>query len=137
MIVLDTNVLSEEMKPVPDSAVHLWLQQQAAGSIFTTSICQAEILLGVALLPDGRRKDDLADAAQRIFALFASRVLPFDSAAAEAYSVIVAHRRQLGRPINDFDAQIAAISRSRGFAVATRNVGDFRDVGVLLVDPWI
>ena len=136
MIVLDTNVLSEEIRPLPDAAVHRWIQQQPAGGLFTTAICHAEILLGVALLPDGRRKVDLAGAAQHIFALFAGRVPPFDSAAAEAYSSIVSHRRQLGRPINDFDAQIAAIARSRGFAVATRNVADFQDAGVALIDPW-
>jgi toxin FitB len=136
MIVVDTNVLSEEMKPQPAPRVHAWFLGQPANNLYTTAICEAEILLGVALLPDGQRKHDLESAAQRIFALFTGRVLPFESDAAEAFARVVAERRQLGRPIGDFDAQIAAIARSRGFAVATRNVTDFQGTGVVVVDPW-
>ena len=131
-----TAVLSEEMKPVPAAKVHAWFQGQAVAGLYTTAICEAEILLGVALHPDGRRKRDLEAAAQRIFALFAGRVLPFDNSAAAACADVVAERRRLGRPMADFDAQIAAIARSRGFAVVTRNVADFQGMGIAIVDPW-
>lgn len=136
MIVLDTNVLSEEMKPVPAAKVHLWFANQNTDYLFTTAIRQAEILHGVALLPGGRRKDELVVAAQRIFALFEDRVLSFDSRAAVDYANVVAVRRRLGRPINEFDAQIVAISRTQGFALATRNIADFLDAGLVLIDPW-
>ena len=136
MIVVDTNVLSEEMKAAPDAPVDAWFRRQRPNELFTTTICEAEILLGVALLPDGQRKRELGAAAQKIFALFASRILPFDSAAAAAYADIVAERRRMGRPIDGFDAQIAAIARSRGLALATRNVADFEDIGLSIVNPW-
>jgi toxin FitB len=137
MIVVDTNVLSEEIKPTPARTVHAWFLRQVSGGLFTTTICEAEILLGVALLPDGRRKRDLEVAARSVIALFAGRILPFDSAAAAAYADIVAQRRRIGRPIDDFDAQIAAIARSRGFAIATRNISDFEGTGLSIIDPWI
>ncbi len=136
MLVLDTNVLSEEIKAVPAPQVHAWLAPQNSAELFTTAICEAEILSGIAILPDGQRKRDFVVAARAIFALFAGRILPFESAAATAYSEIVAERRKLARPINDFDAQIAAITRSRGFAVVTRNVADFEGLGLVIIDPW-
>ena len=136
MIVVDTNVLSEEMKPLPDPSVHTWLLGQNAGDLLTTAICEAEVLLGVAILPEGRRRRELEAAARGIFALFAGRILPFDSAAAAAYAEIVAERRRMGRPIDDFDAQIAAITRSRGQALATRNSSDFDGTGLLVINPW-
>lgn len=136
MIVVDTNVLSEEMKAAPDARVDAWFRSQSATELFTTTICEAEILLGVALLPDGQRKLALGAAAKKIFALFTARILPFDSAAASAYADIVAERRRLGRSIDDFDAQIAAIARSRGMALATRNVADFESIGLSIVNPW-
>jgi predicted nucleic acid-binding protein len=136
MIVVNTNVLSEEMKSVPAASVHAWFLRQNAGDLFTTAVCEAEILLGVAILPDGQRKRELEVAARSIIALFAGRILSFDSAAATAYADIVAERRRIGRPIDDFDAQIAAISRSRGFKLATRNGPDFDRTGVLVIDPW-
>jgi predicted nucleic acid-binding protein len=108
------------------------MARQNAQDLFTSAIAQAEILHGVAILADGKRKQDLASAARRIFGLFGGRILPFDSAAAE----IVAERRRNGRPIGAFDAQIAAIARSTGMALATRNVADFDGVGVTIFDPW-
>jgi toxin FitB len=136
MIVLDTNVLSEEMKPAPEPVVHGWLARQNPLDLFTTAVTEAEILYGVAIKPDGRRKRDIGAAAQRILGLFAGRVLPFDSAAAREFAQIVADRLRAGRPIKDFDAQIAAITRSRGMTLATRDLQDFADTGVQVVDPW-
>jgi predicted nucleic acid-binding protein len=136
MIILDTNVLSEEMKPAPVEAVHNWFSRQTSANLYTTAICEAEIRSGVAILADGRRKDALMSAANSVFALFAGRILPFDSAAAAAYAEIVAERRAIGRAINDFDAQIAAVARSRGMALATRNVADFEAAGIDVIDPW-
>ena len=136
MIVLDTNVLSEAMREAPDPSVAAWLTGRDPDDLFTTSISEAEILLDIAILPDGRRKRDLQEAAERVFALFASRALPFDSFAAQSFSRIVATRRTAGRPINNFDAQIAAIAQSRGMAVATRNVADFEGIEIDLIDPW-
>ena len=136
MIVVDTNVLSEEMKPHPAASVHGWFSRQKPAELFTTAICEAEILSGVQVLPDGQRKHELEAAARRVFALFNGRILTFDSAAAAEYAAIVAERRRMGQPINDFDAQIAAIARSRGFALATRNVFGFEGIGILIIDPW-
>src|SRR5262245_28985420 len=119
MIILDTNVLSEEMRPVPAAPVHAWFRKQTAADLFTTAVCQAEILVGVAMLPDGKRKLELETVALDVFELFAGRILPFDSAAAAAYAEIVASRQHVGRPISDFDAQIAAIARSHNMALAT------------------
>jgi predicted nucleic acid-binding protein len=136
MIVLDTNVLSEEMRTAPEPKVHAWLQAKHPASLFTTAVTEAELLYGVAVLPDGKRKTELMAAAQRIMALFAGRVLPFDSAAAAELATILVARKRLGRPIASYDAQIVAIARSRGMSVATRDVGDFADCGVALINPW-
>lgn len=136
MIVLDTNVLSEAMKPAPAPAVASWMVLQNAGELFTTTVSEAEILLGIAILPDGRRKQELEAAVRRVLGLFSSRILSFDSAAAQVYARIVAERRRIGRLIGSFDAQIAAIAHSRGMALATRNVPDFDGIGVTLIDPW-
>jgi hypothetical protein len=133
MIVLDTNVLSEEMKPAPAPAVHYWLSRQSPLELFTTAVTEAEIMYGIAIKP--QRKRELETAAQSILALFSGRILPFDSQAAREFAQIAAERRRLGRPIEDFDAQIAAIARARGRTLATRDVGDFADTGVTLIDP--
>ena len=136
MIVLDTNVLSEEMKPVPEPAVHNWLLRQSPLDLFTTAVTEAEILYGIVIKPDGRRKGDLDAAARQVLALFSERILPFDSSAAREFAHITADRRRIGRPIEDFDAQIAAIARSRGMSLATRDVLDFADTGVVVIDRW-
>jgi toxin FitB len=99
-------------------------------------VTEAEIVYGITILPNGRRKRELDAAAQRIFSLFTGRILPFDSTAAHAFAQIVAERRRTGQPIEDFDGQIAAIALSRGMALATRDVQDFAGTGVQLVDPW-
>ena len=137
MIVLDTNVLSEASQPAPARRVLDWLAAQQPARLFTTTISEAEFLYGLALLPAGKRRTGLEQAARRMFGEdFTNRVLPFDSAAAHAFALIAAVRRKKGRPIGDFDAQIAAIARSHGAAVATRNVGDFSDCGIDVIDPW-
>ena len=122
MIVLDTNVVSGLMRLSPRPEVLRWLDGQRTRDLFVTSVTEAEILTGVAILPTGERRRGLAEAAERTFAdLFAGRVLPFDSPAARAFSEIVPARRARGRPLPLADGQIAAIARSRGMAVATRN----------------
>ena len=136
MIVLDTNVLSEAMKPTPDPAVARWMVRERGRGLFTTAVSEAEIIYGITILPDGRRKRELETAAQGIFGLFAGRIFPFDSAAAREFAQIVADRRRAGRPIEDFDAQIAAITRSRGMTLATRDMQDFAGTGLQLIDPW-
>ena len=137
MIVLDTNVLSELMRQAPAERVVQWLDNQPNVSLFTTTVTQAEILYGVSILPDGKRKQGLAAAVDAMFEHdFTGRVLPFDGPAAVAYAAICADRGRLGRPISQFDAQIAAITRSRGAALATRNTPDFDECGIHVIDPW-
>jgi predicted nucleic acid-binding protein len=137
MIVLDTNVISETLRPVPDSSVLDWLANQPRASLFTTTVTRGEILYGIRLLSDGKRRRGLWDAAKKIFDEdFAGQVLSFDSDAADTYAEIAALRRTMGKPISQFDAMIAAMARSRGAGLATRNVRDFEDCGVEAVDPW-
>jgi len=137
MILLDTNILSELMRPAPANAVEAWLSVQPATSLFISAVTEAELRFGLALLPDGKRRNALATAMEGMLAEdFAGRILPFDRAAAAAYAEIAAERRKTGRPIAQFDAQIAAIARSRNAALATRNVPDFEDCGIQLVNPW-
>lgn len=137
MIVLDTNVLSELLAPSPSPNVLAWLAAQPSAAVFTTAVTEAEILYGLALLPDGRRRQALEAAVRPIFSEdLAGRVLAFDREAAESYAVIAARRRALGRPISQFDAQIAAIAVSRGASIATRNVADFAETGAPVINPW-
>jgi predicted nucleic acid-binding protein len=137
MIVLDTNVLSEVLRAEPDSRVLAWLEAQPASSVFTTAVTQGEILYGIRLLADGQRRRKLWDAASAIFDDdFAGRVLSFDAEAAGHYAELGASRRAAGRPISQFDATIAAITRSHGATLATRNTKDFEGCGIDLVDPW-
>ena len=121
----------------PDQTVVDWFDAQHINSLSTTTITQAEILRGIELLPDGRRKNNLFQLANYFFtSIFIGRVLVFDSNAASAYAEISAQRQAIGRPISQSDCQIAAIARSHGAAVATRNVTDFERVGVELINPW-
>lgn len=137
MIVLDTNVVSELMKAAPEPRVRVWVAAQPATSLYTTSITQAEILHGIALLPSGKRRLALEAAAQAMFRDdFGGRVLAFGSDAAEPYARVAADRRRAGRPISQFDAQIAAIARASGAAIATRNTDDYEGCGVKLINPW-
>jgi predicted nucleic acid-binding protein len=137
MIVLDTNVLSEALRPVPESSVMTWLANQPRASMFITALARGEILCGIRLLSDGKRRQGLWDAARRIFDEdFAGHVLSFDSEAADTYAEISASRRTAGKPISQFDAMIAAMARSRGASLATRNVKDFDDCGTDVINPW-
>jgi toxin FitB len=137
MTILDTNVLSELMKPAPAVKVVAWVARQRASSLYTTSITQAEILHGLMLLPPGRRRNALEAAAAAMFTEdFGGRILGFGTEAATPYARIATARRLAGRPISHFDAQIAAIAYAGGAAIGTRNVADFDDCGVAIVDPW-
>ncbi|MBY3127470.1 type II toxin-antitoxin system VapC family toxin [Rhizobium laguerreae] len=136
MIVLGTNVISELLTPAPNVGVIEWLGAQHPLSVFTTAITEAEILYGLRLLPHGRRRSDLEAAVLPIFNEdMSGRVLPFDRDAADVYAIIT-DRRKAGRPIRQFDAQIAAIAISRGASLATRNVSDFEGIGLQIINPW-
>jgi predicted nucleic acid-binding protein len=137
VIILDTNVISEVLRPEPEPRVLAWFDEQPANSVFTTAITQGEILYGILLLADGQRRRKLWEAANAIFDDdFARRVLSFDGDAAGHYAQIGSARRAAGRPISQFDATIAAITRSHGASLATRNAKDFEGCGVEIVNPW-
>jgi predicted nucleic acid-binding protein len=137
VIILDTNVISNLMRSQPDPAVLAWSAAQARSMLYTTSISKAEILYGIAALPEGRRRRGLATAAEAMFTEdFAGRVLPFDEIAAAYYAEIVASRRRSGTPIDGFDAQIAAIASAMGGDIATRDVDGFANCGVAVINPW-
>ena len=137
MIVLDTNVVSELMRPSPDASVIEWLAQQAVPSLYVSTKSEAELRYGVEILPTGRRRDGLlAEIEGMLREDYSGRILPFDSYAAQAYAVIAAVRRAAGHPINHADCQIAAIAHSLGASVATRDVNDFAGCGIAVIDPW-
>lgn len=137
MILLDTNVISELLRPVPDQGVVAWIDAFPRDQFFTTAVSEAEIRYGIARLEDGRRRQALTTAIDGIFNEdFAGRILAFDSGAAVTYAAIVNARYRIGRPISQFDAQISAIARAHGATIATRNVKDFESVGVEVINPW-
>jgi predicted nucleic acid-binding protein len=137
MIVLDTNVISELMRPQPHRAVFAWASEQPRASLYTTSVTRAEILYGIAILPEGRRRALLAAAGEAMFLEeFAGRILAFDAAAAAHYADIVAARRRTGNPIEVFDALIAATALVADADVATRDIDGFDGCGLTLIDPW-
>ncbi len=138
MIVLDTKGVSELMRPQPVEAVVEWVDHQPGSEVYLTAITVAELLYGVARLPDGQRKVDLAERIEAVLAEdFEHRVAPFDETAAAHYADIVVHRERAGRPISTADAQIAATCRSHGALLATRNVDDFTDTGIVIFNPWV
>jgi predicted nucleic acid-binding protein len=137
IFVLDTNVLSEAMKPAPSSAVASWLRKQPLRSLFTAAICQAEVLAGIAVLPAGRRRAELEALATGVFNEdFHERVLPFDGRAAAVYAQLFAGRRQMGRPIATADLIVAATAHVHDAAVVTRDAGGFEGCGLTVIDPW-
>lgn len=136
MIILDTNVVSEMFKPTIAPAVAAWIASQRTHELFLCAPVIAELRYGVVKLPPGRKRDELAERYERLRLEFRSRVFGFDLKAAEAFADIIAARAAAGAPIQTMDAQIAAIGRSRGASVATRNLKDFEGCGVPLIDPW-
>jgi toxin FitB len=138
VIIVDTNVLSEALKPAPSGVVLRWLAAQDPSAVYTTTVTQAELLYGVESLQPGKRRTRLREAVERVLAEeFAGRILSFDEPAAREFARIVAARGAAGRPISQFDAMIAAISKSHRAALATRNAGDFQDCGILVINPWL
>lgn len=139
MTILDTNVLSETMTDAPSPKVAAWMaEQRSSRELYLTTITVAEILYGIELLPHGKRREKLSAQADGTFAEdFAGRILPFDWNAARMFAKIAAARRAQGRPIAEFDAQIAAVARASDADLATRNVSDFEGCGVRLINPWV
>jgi predicted nucleic acid-binding protein len=137
MFILDTNVLSTVIAAQPAPPVAAWMLAQPSKLLFTASVCQAEILAGIAVMPEGRRRETLEIAARTMFEDdFAERVLPFDREAAVAYGDLFAARRRVGRPGSTVDLMIASIARAKAASVVTRDVGDFQHCGLTVIDPW-
>lgn len=137
MIILDTNVVSELMRAAPEPAVAAWaVNADVQADLHVTALTVAEIRYGIARMPDGKRKQDVMAAANKLLTAFAQRVVPFDLAAAARYGDLVASRESRGRPISAFDAQIAAVCQARSATLATRNVKDFEGTGIPVTDPW-
>ena len=137
MFVIDTNVASELMRSEPMATVAAWIGERDAHDMYLTAVSEAELLYGVAIMPVGQRRNALEAAMTRWLDLgFRERIFPFDSAAARAYAEIAAGLRRAGRPIGEADCQIAAIARSRGAVLVTRNVRDFEGTGLDVIDPW-
>ena len=136
MIILDTNLVSEAMKPEPDPRMRGWLDAQTAETLYLTSVTVAELLYGIGALPAGRRQSALMAAMQGTIHLFDDRILPFDTDAARGYADLAVKARQAGKGLPTPDGYIAAIARSRGYAVATRDTSPFDAAGVAVFNPW-
>jgi hypothetical protein len=137
VIILDTNVVSEFMRGKPSISVSRWLDRISSTALYVTTISEAELFFGAERLSDGRRRRELETTLDRLFQLeFQNRVIPFDSAAARNFAELAIMRKRIGRPSQYPDMQIAAIARSRGAAVATRNIADFEHCGIQVIDPW-
>ena len=136
MIVLDTNVVSEAMKVQASPAVRAWLDEQAAETLYLTSVTLAELLYGIAALPSGRRKDALAETLSGLLDLFGDRVLAFDAEAARHHAELALAARAAGRGFPTPDGYIAAMAKARGFTVATRDVAPFFAAGLKVLNPW-
>ncbi|HEX4964814.1 MAG TPA: type II toxin-antitoxin system VapC family toxin [Thermoanaerobaculia bacterium] len=137
MIIVDTNVVAEMMKPSPDPSVVSWLNDREAAALFLTTVTIGEIGYGLEILPQGKRRLHLEQGFERVVAeAFTGRILVFDEEAARHYGAVMARRRAIGRPLSIQDGQIASIARARGFTVATRNVRDFVECGVEIVNPF-
>lgn len=136
MIILDTNVVSEAMRPEPNAIVLAWLNDQVAETLYLSSISLAELLFGLAVLPAGKRKNVLIQVLDNLMELFGDRVLPFDTEAAKRYADLAVLARSTGRGFPTPDGYIAAIAASRGFIVASRDVAAFEAAGVTVINPW-
>jgi len=136
MILLDTNVVSEAMKPEPHPSVRDWLDAQAAETLFLSSVTIAELLFGIGALPRDKRKDRLASALDGVLDLFTARILPFDTAAARRYAELAVKARAAGKGFPTPDGYIAAIAAAQGFAVASRDTSAFKAAGLTIIDPW-
>ena len=136
MIVLDTNVVSEAMKPEPHLAVLAWMNNQVAETLYLSSVTLAELLFGIGALPAGKRKDMLAQAVDGLMGLFRNRVLPFDTDAARRYAELAVAARAAGRGFPTPDGYIAAIAVSRGFIVASRDTAPYEAAGIIVINPW-
>lgn len=137
MIVLDTNVVSEALKPGRDPAVIAWLDQQSVETLFLSATSLAELLIGIAIMPDGKRKSTISAALDSLITrLFDTRILPFDEGAAMAYSQLVSAARAQGKAVSMPDGQIGAVASVHNFTVATRDVAPFQALGVPVIDPW-
>ena len=136
MIILDTNVISDVMKPEPTSIVRDWLDEQAAETLYLSSVTVAELLFGIGALPEGQRKQKLATLLDGLLSLFDGRILPFDTDAARHYADLAVTARNLGKGFPTPDGYIAAIAATHGFAVATRDTSAFVAAGVPIINPW-
>ena len=136
MIILDTNVISEAMKPEPNPAVTKWLNDQPAETLYLSSITLAELLFGIGMLPEGRRKNSLTEMLEGLLELFGERILTFNIDAARCYADLAVKARASGRGLPVPDGYIAAIAVSRGYIVATRDTGPFETAGLTAVNPW-
>ena len=136
MIVLDTNVVSEAMKPSPDAAVQAWLNEQTAETLYLTSVTLAELMFGIAALPAGKRKSFLTQTLDGLVGLFRGRILPFDTDAARHYDQLATTAKKAGRGFPTPDGYIAAIAASRHFEVASRDTSPFEAAGVRVTNPW-
>jgi predicted nucleic acid-binding protein len=137
MIVLDTNVVSEAMKPEPHPAVRAWLNGQATETLYLSTVTMAELLFGIGALPVGKRKDLLAQTLDGLMRLFRDRVLPFDMDAARCYAELAVTAKTAGRGFPTPDGYIAAIASSRSFMVASRDTGPFEAANIRVINPWI
>ena len=136
MIIVDTNVLSEFMRPAPAAAVASWLAQQDGGELWTTTITEGELVVGAAILPEGKRKAELARTIDATLARFGHRILPFDRDAAQQLATVYTHRRAARLDMKVADGQIAAIALAYGASIATRDIEDFAHTGVNVINPW-
>jgi predicted nucleic acid-binding protein len=136
MIVLDTNVISEAMKPMPHPEVRAWLNDQAVETLYISSVTLAELLFGIGALPKGKRKDMLTEILEGLVAMFRDRVLPFDADAARCYAELAIKAKSVGLGFPTPDGYIAAIAASKGFIVASRDIGPYNAAGVSIINPW-
>jgi toxin FitB len=136
MIVIDTNVISEFTHAGTSRHVTDWFRRQDPSELYTTAITEAELLVAFSMMPEGRRKADLRRETEILLKLFGNRILPFDRAAAREFPAVVIQRRATGQDTKEADGLIAAIARAHSASIATRNVSDFTNCGLDIVDPW-